>query len=648
MCGIIGMFQSQGSVAEAELHRMNDAQRYRGPDDASIWISADRHVGLGHRRLSIVELSPLGRQPMRSRSGRYVTVFNGEIYNFQDLRRELDELGHSFIGSSDTEVMLAGLDEWGLHSAVTRFNGMFAVAVWDQQDGRLHLFRDRLGVKPLYYQWHRGGFCFSSELTPEFASIGAREIDLESLALFFRYNCIPGSRSIYKSIRKLTPGVIATLSSADVAQGRFGTLHEYWNTSKRINQLLSERGASRVMTEGEALDALDHCLRRSVQQRMIADVPLGAFLSGGIDSSLIVSYMTQLSAKPVKTFTIGFNDKQFNEAESAKAIARHLCTDHTECYVTEKDALAVIPLLPRMYGEPFADSSQIPTYIVSNLTRRQVTVALSGDGGDELFAGYRYYQTIAKLNPFQCALSARGVVLLSKLLALQPVHLTLERAIGDQKWGRITKILRLLAQGEEPRVPVSLNAHLSRPEKLVRHAPPGSSLRLFDRCEGSFVEQSMCDDLMNYLPDDILAKVDRASMANSLEIRAPFVDDYELLETAWRIPMELKQRPGASGKLILKKLLARHIPASLFDFPKQGFGIPLVQWLNGPLRPWVEECTADAGVRAEGYLEPAVIADVRRRTESGDSGYAYTLWAICNFQSWLRTVHNGQPWVGST
>jgi len=635
MCGINGFINLHNKNSAELLRHLNDAQRHRGPDDAGIWISPDRQTGLGHRRLAIVELSPLGRQPMQSASGRYLTVFNGEIYNFLDLKSELAAMGHRFRGGSDTEVMLAAFDEWGVTATVDRLNGMFAVAVYDQQEKCLRLFRDRLGVKPLYYQWHGGAFYFSSELTRPFSRICSRSVDRDALALYFRHYYIPAPRTIFQGIYKLQPGVIATVSLKSAEEERFDSVATYWNTQERINSRLSD--LDRKMSMEEALDLLDSRLTKSISQRIIADVPLGAFLSGGIDSSLITAYMQKLSPKPVKTFTIGFAEERFNEAESARKIAAHLGTDHTEFLVTDQEARNVIPLLAGMYGEPFADSSQIPTYLVSKLTREKVTVALSGDGGDELFAGYRLYRRPSSINCFKAIIPPALALFLAKGFATQPVRRGIGRVLSEDRNRQLIKALRLCAGDREKNVPSSLDDHILEPEMLVIGASPEGSIQPLRRCSGNYTEQLMCDNLMVYLPDDILVKVDRASMANSLEVRAPFTDDWELFDAAWQIPFHLKYQNG-EGKIVLKRLLARHMPRELFERPKQGFAIPLRGWLHGPLREWVGDLLANDRIVREGYLDQKMVADIRLKSINSDA-FAAVLWAICMFQNWLDEFH---------
>jgi asparagine synthase (glutamine-hydrolysing) len=528
-------------------------------------------------------------------------------------------------------VILAGFEEWGIPETVGRLNGMFAVAVFDQTTRRIHLFRDRLGVKPLFYQWHGGALYFSSELTQPFAGIGRRSINRDALALYFRHYYIPAPHTIYDGIRKLLPAVIATASPESASQGRFEATEEYWNTRERINGQLASLDGKMGMEE--ALDLLDGVLTRSVSRRMIADVPLGAFLSGGIDSSLITAYMQKNSLIPVKTFTIGFEDETYNEAESARKIAEYLGTEHTEFYVTDQEAREVIPRLPAMYGEPFADSSQIPTYLVSKLTRRKVTVALSGDGGDELFAGYRLYRTLARINKYQPFIPSGLVVLLAKGLSAPGVQRRVQGALGPDAYRLLAKALRLCAGPRENEIHAALNDHILNPETLVIGCSPGSSSLPLKRCKGNYTEQLMCDNLMVYMPDDILVKVDRASMATALEVRAPFTDDWELFDAAWRIPFRLKHQ-GGEGKVVLKRLLARHLPRELFERPKQGFAVPLRSWLHGPLSEWVGDSLSPDRISREGYLDPRSVEMIRERSRKSDA-FASALWAICMFQSWL-------------
>ena len=637
MCGISGFWGVPKEDPQELLQALSNSQRHRGPDAEGVWISVDSQVGFAHRRLSIVDLSPAGNQPMHSESGRYVITFNGEIYNFLRLRRELAELGHGFRSTSDTEVMLAAFEYWGVEDALQRFNGMFAAALWDKSEQRGYLFRDRLGVKPLYYQWHEGVLFFSSELSLPFAGLAPRSISRDALALFLRHGYIPAPYSIYEGVYKLLPGVVATFSLEDAANGRFGSVSKFWDTQERINRILSERDDQ--MAEEEALERLDETLRRSVQERMIADVPLGAFLSGGIDSSLIVSYMTQVSNSQVRTFTIGFDEPRFNEACFAKKVAEHLGTRHTELTVTEQDALNVVPMLSGIYGEPFADSSQIPTYLVSKLTRGCVTVALSGDGGDELFAGYNNYRSILKYRRAVQMAPTGMLAAVSRLLAGPRVPQLVHALSGDQHVSRMLSGIRAFSMERKIQIRPDQWGPVTLPERLVKGARAGVSIQPFRACLGNAIEQAMCHDLVTYLPDDILTKVDRASMAVSLEVRAPFCDDFEVFEMAWRIPLTHKMN-GAGGKSILKKLLARYVPSHLTERPKTGFAVPLTKWVGGALKGWVDDCVSASYLEREGYLRPQEVARVRQQALQGNEFYAHKLWYICQFQSWLAETES--------
>lgn len=635
MCGISGFLGSSKENRRSQLSIINEALYHRGPDAEGVWFSADGSVGLGHRRLSIIDLSETGKQPMISKTGRYVIVFNGEIYNFRELKCELEGLGHGFKGTSDTEVMLASFEQYGVLQSLKKFNGMFSAAVWDQADGNLYLFRDRIGVKPLFYRWHKSGLYFSSELTRPFANLAEKEIDREALALYCRYNYIPAPKTIYKGIFKLMPGIVAITTRNSVIHARWDHCKTYWDTQSEINSIIPER--DNAMSMSQAVGILDNQLSQSIRQRMISDVPLGAFLSGGIDSSLVVAHMQKISRVPVRTFTIGFKEGFCDESNFARAIARHLGTQHTELIVTEKDAIDVIPRLPFMYGEPFADSSQIPTFLVSQLTRQNITVALSGDGGDELFGGYGSY---VRLNSVQNRFSFIPPLFFS--LATKPLKWQwfsggVSRILGDQRYEWAFNALRLFARQRERQIDFSAHANFSMPEKMVLGVKPGASLRSFYRCNGNIVEHKMVDDTMVYLPDDILTKVDRASMAVSLEVRAPFTDDFNLFKLAWQIPFCLKI--GAEGgKLVLKNALIKYVPYSLFNRPKMGFGIPLSTWIDGPLKDWVQDSLDPSRVKQEGYLNSAVIKELMDVGSKND-WYAYKIWAACIFVNWFRGVH---------
>jgi asparagine synthase (glutamine-hydrolysing) len=639
MCGIAGFL---GGKADREIvTRMTRALAHRGPDDEGIWLDPEAGIALGHRRLSIVDLSPAGHQPMHSPAGRYVITLNGEIYNYEELRRELTA---EWRGHSDTEVLLAGFDAWGIAGTLKRASGMFALAVWDRQDRTLTLARDRLGEKPLYYgRQHgtRGPFLFASELKalrqhPDFDP----EIDREALGLFTRYLDVPAPRSIYRGISKLLPGTTLTLRDGATEP----VIEQYWSGAE-----VARSGVAEPLGLGDkaAADALEQVLERAVGRQMMADVPLGAFLSGGVDSSTVVAVMQKLSSRPVKTFTIGFHEKDYNEAEHAEAVARHLGTDHTELYVTPGEAMDVIPRLPAMYDEPFADSSQIPTHLISALARRHVTVALSGDGGDELFGGYdRYLITAGLWNkiarvpmPLRAAL-ARGLTMVPASAwsrfgetagGLLPRAVRLRR-LGD----KVHKGAAMMCSGSLDELYDGMLSLWRDPGAFVIGASAGSVPALNDNSEleglGG-VERMMAQDMLGYLANDILVKVDRAAMAVSLETRVPLLDP-EVVEFAWRLPMNLKIR-GGTTKWLLRQVLYRHVPPSLIDRPKMGFGVPLDSWMRGPLRDWAEALLDERRLREEGFFHPQPIREAWAEHLRGRSNQ-HKLWTILMFESWLE------------
>lgn len=642
MCGITGFWDLTGSSSHDELisvvSEMRDIMRHRGPDDSGEWVDQESGIALGFRRLAILDLSPTGHQPMLSADERYVMIFNGEVYNYAELRSELDSVGREFRGTSDTEVMLAGILQWGLEKAVTRFNGMFAIALWDRRDRKLHLIRDRIGVKPLYYGWCGKTLVFGSELKSLTAHPAFKpEIDRESLTLYLRYGYVPAPHSIYQGVKKLEPGTILTFEEGK--RQTDGSRIRYWSARETI-----ERGAQNPF-QGDDLDAvseLDGLLRASVRDRMIADVPLGAFLSGGIDSSTIVAMMQAQSTRPVKTFTIGFQEAGYNESEYAKEVALHLKADHTELYVSPRDAMDVIPQIPSMFDEPIGDSSQIPTYLVSKLARQSVTVSLSGDGGDELFGGYSRY-----LN----SLNVWGIVGRIPM----PVRKT-AGAIFDQAskldWQRITSHGRLATRlyhlAEISRMKSAdelywrFSSNWDQPGQVVidgreppaLHMAPENSKLLPE-----FAQRMMYLDFNTYLPDDILVKLDRASMAASLEGRVPFLDDHRVVEFVWRLPLHMKIRSG-KGKWILRQVLYQYVPQRMVERPKMGFGVPIDSWLRGPLREWAENLLDENRLRMEGYLNPEPIR--KRWTEhlQKQKDWHYPLWYALMFQDWLS--HNAK------
>jgi asparagine synthase (glutamine-hydrolysing) len=647
MCGLTGFVHDgrgaydPGSVIE----RMTSCITHRGPDDAGAWRDDDAGVVLGHRRLSIIDLSPEGHQPMASASGRYLIAFNGEIYNFVAVRQELErEGGVRWRGHSDTEIMLAAFERWGLAGALQRFNGMFAFALWDRTERKLHLARDRAGEKPLYYGWVGGAFVFGSELKALRAFPGWEgEVDVEALALFMRHNYVPAPRSIYRGISKLPPGTVLTLPWAEPGARRPHTVEPYWSARQAAEAGLADpfRG-----TDAEAVEALDRLLTDAVGLRMMADVPLGAFLSGGVDSSTVVALMQKQSATPVRTFSIGFAEQGYDEAQYAREVAKHLGTRHTEHYVTPQQAMDVIPRLPEMYDEPFADSSQIPTYLVSELARRHVTVALSGDAGDELFAGYNRYfwnQRIWKHigwmpHPVRTRL-AGGMRALSadtwERLA-RPIHSLVPARLRVKRPGeKVHKLAAIVALRDEAAMYQSLVSHWELESGVVKGA--GAAPTLLDRPGEwarvpDFTHSMLYLDFMTYLPDDILVKVDRASMAVSLEGRVPLLD-HRLVEFAWRVPMSMKIRDG-QGKWLLRQVLDRYVPRALIERPKMGFGVPVGSWLRGPLRDWAESLLDERRLREEGFLDAALVRGRWREHLAGTRDWEYHLWDVLMFQAW--------------
>lgn len=649
MCGITGFFDTSCQMSDQKMRyvvqNMSQALTHRGPDDGGRWVDAQSGVALGHRRLAILDLSPEGHQPMNSANGRYMIAFNGEIYNFLELRHDLERLGHAFRGHSDTEVMLASFSEWGVEQSVQRFNGMFAFAVWDRQERLLHLGRDRLGEKPLYYGWSGQTFLFGSELKalkahPNFKA----EINRDALTLFLRHSCVPTPYCIYQGIYKLPPGTILTCNGVDPDP----TPQPYWSLREAAESGIAELFSG---SQQEAVAQLDTLLQEAVKLRMVADVPLGAFLSGGIDSSIVVALMQAQSSQPVKTFTIGFYEDAYNEAEYAKAVAQHLGTDHTELYLTPDQALAVIPKLPSLYDEPFSDASQIPTFLVSQLARKSVTVSLSGDGGDELFAGYNRYfwgrsiwQKVGWTPPIMRSLAARALTSLSpqawdqsftNFSALLPTKLK-QRTPGDN----LHKLAEILALPNPDTMYTGLVSHWKEPAALVVGGSEPLTI-VSDRQKWAklpdFTQRMMYLDTVTYLPDDILVKVDRASMGVSLEARVPLLD-HRVVEFAWRVPLSMKIRDG-QGKWLLRQVLDKYVPRNLIERPKSGFGIPIDRWLRSSLRDWAEALLDENRLRQEGFFNPQLIQKKWTEHLSGDRNWQYYLWDVLMFQAWLEQTY---------
>jgi asparagine synthase (glutamine-hydrolysing) len=641
MCGIAGFWSKRTLTQDPIeiLHRMGCALAHRGPDDSGTFYDQDAGLGLSFRRLSIIDLSLEGHQPMSSASGRYRIIFNGEVYNYEEIRAEVGAV--AWRGHSDTEVMLAAIERWGLDAAVRRFVGMFAFALWDSLERRLYLVRDRLGIKPLYYGYIDGSFVFASELKALKIFPGFRSaIDRNTLADYMRCTYVPAPHCIYQGIHQLPGGQILSLISGATDP----VLTTYWSA----DQVARKGVASRIQaSDEEIVEQLHAQLADAVRLRMIADVPVGAFLSGGIDSSAVVALMQSQSARPIKTFTIGFHEDEYNEATHARKIAAHLGTDHTELFVTPEDALAVVPLLPSMYDEPFADSSQIPTHLVSKLARKQVTVALSGDGGDELFCGYHRYQflnslwSVVKKIPRPAATAAARMIhaapprLIDKWLSLLPLHGKLKSAPGH-KFHRLADHLKAQDPAE-----IYLRALSIWPDPtsvvLGANEHEGISQAVLDFSDMPDVrEMAMLTDLVNYLPDDILTKVDRASMAVGLEARVPVLD-HRVVEFAWRLPLHCKIRDGQT-KWALRQVLYRYVPSGLVERPKMGFGVPVDHWLRGPLREWAEDLLAPDNLSRHGFFSVQPIREKWEEHVSAGHNWQYLLWPVLMFQAWIAQI----------
>lgn len=642
MCGFAGYLSIQQFEHQNLLNKMALAIRHRGPDANGVWYDEKSGVGLCHTRLSILDLSEAGAQPMVSDSGRYVVVFNGEIYNFKEIKDKLEyKIGkRAWRGHSDTEIILMGIEIWGLEETLKQMIGMFAIALWDKENKELFLARDRMGEKPLYYGWQKQTFMFGSELKalrqhPEFQ----KDISVEALGEFFKYNYIPSGTSIYRGIQKLNPGTYCKVSLLNKEVRHF----TYWNLDNHIT-----RSHDEVLNIEQRVDELEDLLKDAISKQMVADVPLGAFLSGGIDSSTIAALMQNQSNRPIKTFSMGFNEKGFDEAIYAKQVATHLGTDHTEMYVSPEETRNVIPLLSGIYDEPFADSSQIPTYLVSKLAKSKVTVSLSGDAGDELFSGYNRYLMVNNLWG-----------------KLSKVPTGVRRKLGEFLVGQKAERLNSFYNGVEPFVPkkfrlsnfgdkmhkIASKLHVSSHSELydgfISHwnikdiLVSGGESKICDlESMGnlSFIEKMMFIDGKTYLPDDILVKVDRAAMANSLETRVPFLD-HRVVEFAWSLPMELKIREG-KGKWILREVLYRHIPKAIFERPKMGFGIPLDSWLRDPLKEWSIDLLSSVNLDKHGLLNKKIIHQKLEEHISGRKNWQHQLWDVLMFQSWYDKYHS--------
>ena len=639
MCGIVGYVSQQVKASDKVVEQMANAIRHRGPDGAATWCDVEAGIALGHRRLSIIDLTDFGRQPMHSSDGRFVLLFNGEIYNHRVLRAELEAQGlaPTWQGHSDSEVLLAALASWGAQETLSRLNGMFAFALWDRKFRRLTMARDRMGEKPLYYGLVKGSLLFGSELKA-LAQHPSWEgtINRNALALFLRFAYVPEPYCIFEGLYKLPPAHVIEIDCND-----FSVLPDptpYWSLQRTAN------APRRQESEKLLLDELEEKLMTSIGLRMEADVPLGAFLSGGIDSSAVVALMQAQSAKPVRTFTIGFEVAGYNEAEAAKAIAKHLGTQHTELYLTAQDALNVVPSLPHVWDEPFADSSQIPTLLLSKMTRESVTVALSGDGGDEVFCGYNRYGQGHQLHrrlsmmpsPLRAALGGAmrhaPVQLIDRLMALVPQRYRYP-AVGD----RLQKLGRVIDTRDMGSFYGTLVTQIHNADELVigGELPETKVDRQQDWPKlHDFRETMMYLDTLTYLPGDIMTKVDRASMAASLEARAPYLD-HELIEFAWTLPMSMKLRDGKT-KWALRQILERHVPTQLFERPKMGFGVPIEHWLTGPLKQWAEDLLSPQRLKQQGLLHSERISQMWSEQCSGRGRWHYQLWTVLMFQAWMK------------
>lgn len=644
MCGIVGFISKNQIDFESVCHEMVKPLNHRGPDHSDIWVSKEHGIALGHTRLSILDLSSAGHQPMNSSCERYVLIFNGEIYNHMQIREELALYGYStgWKGHSDTETILAAFSTWGIKKSLERTVGMFALALWDRQERKLILARDRMGEKPVYYGWQNNTFLFGSELKalkahPEFKN----DINRDSLCLLLRHNTIPYPYSIYQGIFKLAPGSMLTLELGN----RELEIKDYWSMKEAVQSALDNPFKG---TEEMALLELESVLSKAISDQMLSDVPLGAFLSGGIDSSTVVALMQSQSSKRIKTFSIGFNEKGFDEAKHAKEVAEYLGTEHTELYITPSEALNVIPHLPIMYDEPFSDSSQIPTYLVSKLAKQSVSVSLSGDGGDELFGGYNRHVWVKSIweKTRHLPLFSRRLIFYA-ITSLSPsawnqFFLKFSTALpsryqATQPGDKMYKLANVITAKNPDQMYRNLVSHWNRPDSIVLGSEEPNTL-LSDISimpNLSDIEQRMMFlDAVTYLPNDILTKVDRAAMAVSLETRVPMLD-HRVVEFAWRLPLNMKIKDG-EGKWILRQLLYKHVPKKLVERPKMGFGIPIDSWLRGPLIDWAENLLEPSRLRQEGYFNAEV---VRRKFEehiSGKHDWQHHLWDVLMFQAWLE------------
>jgi len=635
MCGIAGFFTVNNKRIKDEMveiaNRIADAIEHRGPDNGGVWISEDVGLAFAHRRLSVIDLSITGNQPMHSENGQYVIIFNGEVYNHPEMRQELLSCGKVFRGHSDTEVLLAGFEKWGVEQTIRKCVGMFAIALWDVNCRNIYLIRDRMGEKPLYYGWQKDTFIFASELKairrhPDFEG----DIDRDSLALYFRHHYIPGPYSIYKGVYKLEPGMILKIPMSKILEKgntRNWQRLKYWSLKEIVEDTESNKYNGSAV---DAVNTLEALLLKSIQGQMIADVPLGAFLSGGIDSSTIVALMQRLSSRPIQTFCIGFREHDYDEATYAKKIAEHLGCQHTELYVTPQQTKDLIPSIPRLYDEPFGDPSQIPTFLVSQLARKYVTVSLSGDAGDELFYGYKVYGLLFKRWKIARRIPIRNTL-------IQDCAVKLARWLFDADPKQVDVARSLMAAESPIDVYRSMNSVCPNPCELVLGSHEPGTVLSRDELRPNIASEEdmiMALDALSYLPDDILVKVDRAAMACSLETRIPLLD-HRIVEFAFRLPFRLKYRHSKT-KWPLRQIAYKYIPSELIERPKKGFGIPIGKWLRDELRGWVYDVLDKRRIGEDGLLNTYMIHRYVSEHMQGWKDHTEVLWSLLMFQCWLR------------
>jgi asparagine synthase (glutamine-hydrolysing) len=646
MCGIAGLFDpTAGSGADrlgSLVTSMAVAVAHRGPDDCGTWVDADAGIAFGHRRLAIVGLGDGGAQPMVSSGGRWVITYNGEIYNHREIRARLGGDGSHLRGGSDTEVLLDAIEQWGVDRALDACEGMFSMGLWDRQQRRLHLVRDRFGEKPLYFGWVGGCFAFGSELKalttlPRFSA----QLDRGAVVRYLRHNCIPAPHTIYQGVHKVLPGHVVTVSSG-AASGSSTAQRCYWSMADAVDRA---RARSIVGSEVEMADELESTLSSAVSVRMEADVPVGAFLSGGIDSSTIVALMQQHATTPVNTFTVGFEDPAFDESGDAAAVAAHLGTNHTAVQVGDAEATSVIRRIPDIWDEPFADVSQIPTFLVSEVARSQVSVSLSGDGGDELFAGYNRHAWLDRVWRQAGVLPPQGRRATGSVISRIPpaavdraaylVSAVSPRLEVRNPSTKIAKLAKVLMAADPAAAYHGLTTHWDNAQSLVLGGPQVDSGgdRVGAPALSGITEQMLWLDLVGYLPNDILAKVDRAAMAVSLETRVPFLDR-QILGLAWGLPLDAKLRRGQT-KWLLRQVLDRYVPAQLVDRPKMGFGLPIGSWLRGELAPWADHLLSESRLVGQGLLDPEPIRRAWDLHRTGRRDLGYELWDILVLQAWI-------------